>query len=52
MSIPLLVLALVGLLLYAFTDGKLSETGRLIFFAATLALCLGGTSAHWLRLTS
>lgn len=52
MSIPLLVLALIGLLLYAFTEGKLSEVGRLLFFAAALALCFGGSSAHWLRLTT
>lgn len=52
MSIPLLILALLGLLLFAFADGKASEVGRLIFFAAALALCLGGTSSHWLRLTT
>lgn len=52
MSIPLLVLALIGLLLYAFADGKLSTVGLVLFACATLGLCLGGSSAHWLRLTT
>jgi hypothetical protein len=41
-SITLLVLMLVGLLIYAFAQGKLSEVGRIMFFCALLALCFGG----------
>lgn len=52
MSIPLLVLAVIGLLMYVLTEGKLSETGRIIFTCALLAVCLEGSSAHWLRITS
>lgn len=53
MSIPLLVLAVIGLLMYALTNGKISEIGRIIFACALLGICLGGsTSAHWLRITS
>ncbi len=51
MNIPLLVLVLVGLLLYGFTDNKLSEVGRILFAFAYLALCLAGSSSHWLRIT-
>jgi hypothetical protein len=40
-SITLLVLMLIGLLIYAFTAGKLSEVGRIMFFCALLALCFG-----------
>lgn len=52
MSIPLLVLAVIGLLMYALTTGKISEIGRIIFFCALLGVCLEGSSAHWLRITS
>ena len=34
------VLALAGALVYALTEGKLSEVGRLAFFAGLLALAL------------
>lgn len=43
MSIPLLVLMLIGLLIYAFAAGKPMEVGRIIFFCALLAICFG----HW-----
>jgi Na+/phosphate symporter len=41
MSIPLLVLMLIGLLMFAFAQSKLSEVGRIIFFCALLAICFG-----------
>lgn len=41
-TISLLILAVLGLLLYAFaSNGKLAEVGRLIFACALLALCFG-----------
>jgi len=40
-TLSLIVLAVLGLLLYAFTNGKPSEVGRLVFACAFLALCLG-----------
>lgn len=41
MSIPLLVLCLVGLILWALDLGKASELGKVIFACALLALCFG-----------
>ena len=35
-----IVIAIIGLLLWALTEGKLSEAGRLLFFAGVLAACL------------
>lgn len=35
--------AIVGLLLYGFTDGKPSEAGRVMFVAGLLAYLLKGT---------
>ena len=41
-TISLLILAVLGLLVYAFaSNGKLSEVGRIVFFCAFLALCFG-----------
>lgn len=50
MDLFLLVLMVIGLLLYGFTNGKSSEIGRLMFACAFLALCMRGVP-H-LRLTS
>lgn len=50
MSIPLLILAVVGLLMYAFSPSKLQEVGRIMFFCALLALCLGAAGPLSLRL--
>lgn len=52
MSIPLIVLAVIGLLIYALAEGKASEIGRMVFFCAFLAICFGGSAGHWLRLTT
>jgi hypothetical protein len=43
MSIMLLLLAFVGLLPYGFTNGKLSDVGRMIFFAAMIGLCMNAS---------
>lgn len=40
-TLSLIVMAVLGVLLYAFTNGKLSEVGRIVFFCALLALCFG-----------
>jgi hypothetical protein len=49
-TLSLLILAILGLLLYAFaSNGKLAEVGRIVFFCATLALCFGA-SPHVPRL--
>ncbi len=43
-TISLLILAILGLLVYAFaSNGKLAEVGRLVFFCAFLALCFGAS---------
>lgn len=39
-TLSMLVLAVIGLLIYAFANGKPAEIGRLVFFAALLALCI------------
>jgi hypothetical protein len=36
-----LVIAVIGVLLYALTDGKLSEVGRIAFFVGLLGVVLG-----------
>ena len=36
-------IAIIGLILYLLPLAKASEIGRLMFFAGTLAICLG----HW-----
>ena len=41
MSVPLLILTLVGLILWALDLGKVSEVGKVIFACALLALCFG-----------
>lgn len=37
--ILLLILAVVGLLVYAFANGKAAEIGRLVFACAMLVIC-------------
>lgn len=44
-----IILMILGALLYGLTNNKLSEIGRLLFFAATLAFLLHG--AHVPRLS-
>jgi hypothetical protein len=41
MSVPLLVLSLLALVLWALDLGKASEIGKVIFCCAFLALCFG-----------
>jgi len=41
-EIYFILLAVFGLLVYAFAPAKLSEVGRIIFFCAFLALCMQG----------
>ena len=42
------IFAIAGVLTYALTEGKLSEAGRLVFFAGmlALALALGNVGIH------
>ena len=42
MDILLLLLIVVGLLVYAFTNGKIAEVGRVLFACALLAMLLHG----------
>jgi len=35
----LLILAVIGLLVYALSNGKAAEIGRLVFACATLVIC-------------
>lgn len=43
-TLSLLILAILGLLVYAFaSNGKLAEVGRLVFACAILALFFGAT---------
>jgi len=51
MSIPLIILAFIGLLIYAFAAGKLSTVGLVIFGCALLGMCLGA-APHVMRLSS
>lgn len=41
MSIPLLILAIIGLLVYMLPTGNFKEIGRIVFFCAFLAICFG-----------
>lgn len=49
MSVPLLVLAIIGLLTYALASGKVSRIGEIVFMCALLALCFG-QATHPLKL--
>lgn len=49
MSIPLLVLCIIGLLTYALAKDKVAEIGKVVFFCALLALCFG-QATHPLKL--
>lgn len=49
MSIPLLIVCVVGLLTWALAKGITSEIGRIIFTCAFLALCFG-QAPRFLRL--